>query len=71
MFKVGKSYVFFTVAKTHFTVHTLDFDIIENMKTLLPKAGYGKGCIKVKFTDKDAKPLLKKMCDEVVKKNNQ
>jgi uncharacterized protein YdhG (YjbR/CyaY superfamily) len=69
MYKIGKSYVFFTVAKEHLTVHTLDFDIIEKMKTILPKADFGKGCVKVKFSDANAKPQLKAMCDEVVKKN--
>jgi hypothetical protein len=69
MYKVGKSYVLFAVAKEHFTVHTLDFDIIEKMKTILPKSKFGKGCVKVKFTDKDAIPHLKTLCDEVVKSN--
>ena len=31
-----KGYLMFTVAKSHFTVHTLYFDIIEEMKNTLP-----------------------------------
>lgn len=70
MFKVGKSYVFFTVAKEHFTVHTLNFDLIEGLKTALPRAGFGRGSVKVKFADEEAKPVLKALCDEVVRLNS-
>lgn len=69
MFKVGKSYVLFSVAKEHFAVHTLNFDLIEQTKEKLPRAGYGKGSVKVKFTDAKAKPVLKELCDEVVRLN--
>ncbi len=69
MYKVGKSYVLFSVAKTHFTVHALDFDLIEEMKSILPKADFGKGCVKVKFRQEDAKPALKALCDRVVTRN--
>ena len=67
MFKVGKTYVMFTVAKTHFSVHTLNFELIEQLKTVLPKADFGKGCVKVKFADESAKPVLKQLCDDAVK----
>lgn len=69
MFKVGKSYVMFTVAMAHFSLHTLNFELIEGLKASLPRAGYGKGCVKAKFTDEAAKPLLKAMIDEVVRLN--
>lgn len=69
MYKVGKSYVLFSVAKTHFTVHTLDFDLIEEMKELLPTADFGKGCVKTKFKYTDAKPMIKLLCDKVVTHN--
>ncbi len=70
MFKVGKSYVLFTVAKEHFAVHTLNFDLIEAIRKDLPKAKYGKGCVQVKFADVAAKPALKALCDEVVRLNS-
>lgn len=69
MYKVGKSYVMFTVAKDHFTFHTLNFELIEALKEKLPKASFGKGSAKVRFTDMDAKPVLKAMCDEVIQLN--
>lgn len=71
MYKVGKSYLLFAHAKTHFTLHTLDFDLIEEMKTILPKAGFGKGCVKVNFKNTYMKPELKSLCDRVVNRNRR
>ncbi|MBN2005359.1 MAG: hypothetical protein JXA21_18525 [Anaerolineae bacterium] len=72
MYKFKQSYldgyVMFTVAKTHFTFHTLDFDLIEEMKSKMPRAGFGKGSIKVKFTDTAAIPELKTLCDRVIER---
>ena len=62
----SKGYLMFTVAKSHFTVHTLYFDIIEEMKNTLPGAEFGKGCVKVKFKDIYMKNSLKGMCDKVI-----
>ncbi len=62
MFKFGatyqQGYVMFTAAKTHFTVHSVEFDLIEQLKARLPKAQFGKGSTKVRFTDEAAKPVL-------------
>lgn len=69
MFKIGKSYVMFTVAKEHFTLHTLNFDLVEGLKAILPKAEFGKGSVKVKFSDTIAKPVLKGFCDEIIRLN--
>lgn len=69
MFKVGKSYVMFTVAQKNFTVHTFNFDLIEQWKEKFPKASFGKGSIQVKFTDTEAKPVLRAFCDEVIRLN--
>lgn len=69
MYKVGESYILFSVAKMHFTVHTLNFALIEQTKAALPRAQYGKGSVKVKFTDMDARPVLMALCDEVIRVN--
>ena len=60
------SYLMFTASKSHFSVHTLYFDIIEEMKAILPKADFGKGCVKVKYKDAHMKEALKNMCDKVI-----
>ncbi len=70
MFRVGKSYLLFSVAKTHFSVHTMNFDLIESLRETLPKADFGKGCVKVKFSDEGAKPVLFALCDEVIRLNS-
>ncbi len=69
MYKVGKSYVMFTAAASHFSVHTLNFELIEALKRDLPKAAYGKGCVKVRFTDKAALPALKALVDQAIALN--
>ncbi len=69
MYKVGKSYVMFTAAKEYFSVHTLNFELIEEWKRQLPGAGNGKGCVNVRYTNIDAKPVLKAMCDKVIAVN--
>lgn len=71
MFRAGKSYVLFSVAKEHFTVHTLNMELLEKLKAELPKAGYGRGCVKVKFADTQAKPTLKVFCSEIIRVNQQ
>jgi uncharacterized protein YdhG (YjbR/CyaY superfamily) len=61
-----KGYLMFTASKTHFTIHTLNFEIIEEMKSILSGATYGKGCVKVKYKDVDRINVLKEMCDKVI-----
>jgi len=39
-FWFNNQYIAFSVAKEHFTFHTLDFEMIEELKTLLPKAKF-------------------------------
>lgn len=59
-----EGYVMFTAAKTHFSFHTLNFDIITKAKSLLPNAGFGKGVLKVKYKDIEAKSIIKKLCND-------
>jgi len=63
-----KGYLMFATSKTHFAIHTLEFDIIEEMKSVIPSAQFGKGCIKVKYKDTSLKPELKNMCDKVLER---
>ncbi len=56
-------YVMFTASKTHFTLHILNFDLIESAKARLDYADFGKGCIKVKYKYREAWPILKELCD--------
>jgi uncharacterized protein YdhG (YjbR/CyaY superfamily) len=65
-YKFNGQFIGFSVAKEHFSFHTIDFEMIEELKTQLPKAKFGRGCAKVKFTDKDAIPILFKMAKKIV-----
>lgn len=64
-----KGYVMFTAASTHFSLHTLDFELIVSMKPRFPGAHFGKGCVKVKFKDTDLIPALKELCDQAIARN--
>jgi len=66
MYKFPGSYIAFSVAKDHFSYHSLDFEMIEELKSLLPRAKFGKGCAKVLFDDKAAVPILFEMSKKIV-----
>lgn len=66
MFKFNGKYIAFSIAQEHFSFHSLDFEMIEEIKSLLPKAKFGKGCAKVKFDDQAALPILFEMCRKIV-----
>ena len=74
MFKFGASYqqgyVMFTAAKTHFTVHSVEFDLIQQLRPRLPKAQFGKGSVKVRFTDLAAKPILREYVAAVMDRHD-
>lgn len=69
MFKVGESYVMFTAAKKHFSLHSLNFDLIAAAKEKIPNSGSGLGSVQVPYKDQAAKPVLKALVDEVVRVN--
>ena len=70
MFKFRRSYqdgyVMFTAAKTHFAVHAIDFDLIEEARGTIPGAAGGKGNVSVKYTNDSAKPGLRSFVDAVM-----
>lgn len=70
-YKFNKLYIAFSAAKDHFSFHTLDFEMIEELKVLLPKAKFGKGCAKVKYNDKEAIPILFDMCKKIIDRSKQ
>ncbi len=67
MYRFSGTYIAFSVAKTHFTFHTLDFERIEDLKTLLPKSTkFGKGSAKIRFSETAAQPALLHMCSKII-----
>jgi hypothetical protein len=70
MYKFKRSYqegyVMFTAASTHFSLHILDFALVEELKATLDRASFGKGSIKVKYRDTDLIPVLKQTIDRVI-----
>lgn len=70
-YKFDKMYIAFSLAKTHFTFHTLDFEMIEMMKDWLPRAKFGKGSAKVKYDDKEAETVLFDCIGRIVERNEK
>ena len=66
MYKFRKTYVAFSIAKDHFTFHTLDFDQIEALKERLPRAKFGKGSAKIPFNERGYIPVLKETIDRIM-----
>ena len=66
MFKHGKQYVAFSVAAKHLSLHSLDFETIASAKELFPTATFGKGCVKIPYTEPDPLERLHGLCDQIV-----
>jgi uncharacterized protein YdhG (YjbR/CyaY superfamily) len=69
MFKRGKEYVAFSVAKHHLTLHALDFELVAAAREVLPRAALGKGSVKVPYDDPDLIPGLTALADRVVERS--
>jgi uncharacterized protein YdhG (YjbR/CyaY superfamily) len=70
-FRFDGIYIAFSVAKDHFTYHTLDFEMIEELKTLLPRAKFGRGSAKIRFSDSDAIPVLFEASRRIVERRKK
>jgi uncharacterized protein YdhG (YjbR/CyaY superfamily) len=68
-YKFNKKYIGFSVASEHFSYHSLDFEMIEALKPLLPKAKFGKGCAKVRFSDREYIPILFEMIQRIIQRS--
>jgi uncharacterized protein YdhG (YjbR/CyaY superfamily) len=64
-YKFLGQYIAFNATKTHFTFHTLDFVMLEELKEELTNAKFGKRCVKVKYKDKDSIPILFDACRKI------
>jgi uncharacterized protein YdhG (YjbR/CyaY superfamily) len=68
-FKFNGTYIAFSIAKDHFSFHSIDFEMIDELKKLLPNAKFGRGCAKVKFEDRASIPVLFNTCKKIVQRN--
>lgn len=57
-YKVGCSYIAFSVTKAYFAIHTNDNECFQMLKSGLDKAAFGKRSAKVKYTDDGAKHVI-------------
>ncbi|WP_147572893.1 hypothetical protein [Cellulomonas massiliensis] len=73
MVKVGRTwqdgYVLVTAAKDHGTVHALDFDLVDETRRLLPRAGSGRGSVRARYDDEAAVAVLERLVDRVLERH--
>ena len=69
MWKFNGTYIAFSVAKDHFSYHSLDFPMIEELKTLLPRAKFGKGCAKIPYSERESIPILFEMSRKIMERS--
>ena len=61
-----KGYVMFTAAAKTMSAHAIDFDLVDAAKLAVGGSQPGKGCVKVKYADAAAKPIVHRLVDEVI-----
>ena len=71
MYKVGSSYLYITVSQSFISIHSIDEDILAEMKRVHPKARIGKQYLKLKLTEPETKPIMYELCDSIVKKHGR
>ncbi|WP_127791776.1 hypothetical protein [Agromyces sp. LHK192] len=64
-----KGYVMFTAASKTMSAHAIDFDLVDAAKAAVGGSQPAKGCVKVKYMDAAAKPVVYEMIDAVMARN--
>nr|WP_307991457.1 DUF1801 domain-containing protein [uncultured Niameybacter sp.] len=64
-----RNYIAFGFGKAHFSLHSMDFAYISELKEKLSKAGKGKGCVNVPFNKPLEREILFKAIDEIVERS--
>ena len=74
MFRFGdsylKGYVMFTATQKEMSAHAIDFDLVDAAKTAVGGSQPAKGCVKVKYTDAGAKPVVYELVDAVMARHD-
>lgn len=64
-----RNYVSFSPAKNHLSMHSMDFEYISILKDKLIKAGKGKGCVNVNYSNINERDVLIQGIEEIIKRN--
>lgn len=65
-FKFDNTYIAFSAGENGFTLHTLDFYEIEELKTSFLKGKYEKGSITVPYEDEESKTTLYYLIQKII-----
>lgn len=61
-----RNYIAFSLAKNHFSMHSMDFEYIAMLKDQLSNPGKGKGCVHVNYFRKDERQILIKGIEDII-----
>lgn len=64
----ARNYIAFGFGKSHFSLHSMDFEYIAEIKCELSKPGKGKGCVNVPFSKIEEREVLFKAIDCIVER---
>lgn len=63
-----RNYIAFSLAKNHFSMHSMDFEYIAMLKDQLANPGKGKGCVNVNYFRKDERQILIKGIEDIIER---
>ena len=66
-----RNYIAFGFGKAHFSLHSMDFAYISELKEKLSKPGKGKGCVNVPYNKPLEREILFKAIDHIVERSRE
>lgn len=63
-----RNYISFSTAKKHFSMHSMDFEYIAELKEKLTKPGSGKGCVHIPYENTAERTVLLDGIEQIIKR---
>lgn len=63
-----RNYIAFSPAKNHFSMHSMDFGYITDLKERLQRPGKGKGCVNIPYTNMEEREIILEAIEEIIKR---
>ncbi|MGL4737628.1 MAG: DUF1801 domain-containing protein [Cellulosilyticaceae bacterium] len=63
-----RNYIAFGYGKSHFSLHSMDFEYMAMIKEKLSKPGKGKGCVNIPFVQGEEKKIVLQAIEEIIER---
>ena len=70
-YKLNNNYLIIGANKSYLSIHTRDFDAVKNSDIYFKNISKGKGCIRIKYSQKENLLPLKKYIDNIILKSEK